>query len=598
MAACGAVVALTVLLVSVAPAGAESMVVQPDGKIVLTGRVEPNFAALGRLNPNGEPDPTFGQDGFVIDRRLPVLKALALQPDGRIVAAGMEGFQLARYLPDGTPDPVFGGGGVAGTVDPEQSAYLIGDDGPQTVLIRPGGEILVGGTREAKVGRWQAPAAIVRLYDSNGAFREVAGEIPPPDHPSLESHLGGLLPGPGASAIGVGSIYESDSPANRGIFLARFLPGSGTAYDPSFGGGRGLVRQAFPTGRYDEIQGRAIARHEDRLLVAGITNRTFLLARFDLEGNLDQGFGNGGFVSPPIEGASGEEGGSRANALSVQQDGRIVLAGATSRWGRWGSGRLHAYECVENCVEPLLTRFTADGQLDPSFGAGGVRRLLTPDGERIEGQAEEVVTLPDGKILVKGKITEGTYEGFVAPFLARLNADGSYDRGFGGDGLVTVSFPCSAGRGVEALRHDGCVPWSHVKLRLGGLARGRPRLSLRVARPSVPWAQIGEVHLQLQKALRPASRFRAKTRVVGLESEASPRFIAPDPVRAKHGRLDFKGLRFARAVEIVFSPGALRLLGNPSRRRALIFRVRVEFVHDNSPRIAAIDDVTFRRHGG
>ena len=69
--------------------------IQPDGKIVLAGEMWPPFAALARVNPDGSLDPSFGQGGFVVDRRLPVLKSIALQPDGRILAGAVEGFRLA-----------------------------------------------------------------------------------------------------------------------------------------------------------------------------------------------------------------------------------------------------------------------------------------------------------------------------------------------------------------------------------------------------------------------------------------------------------------------------------------------------------------------
>jgi hypothetical protein len=83
----------------------DSMVVRPDGKIVLTGETWPNFAALARLEPDGSLDSGFGEGGFVVDRRLPVLTALAAQPDGRIVAVGVGGYQLSRYLSSGRPIP-------------------------------------------------------------------------------------------------------------------------------------------------------------------------------------------------------------------------------------------------------------------------------------------------------------------------------------------------------------------------------------------------------------------------------------------------------------------------------------------------------------
>ena len=81
--------------------------------------------ALARYNPNGALDATFGTGGKVTtdfagdtDRAF----AVALQTDGRIVAAGEtttgyrgEDFALARYNPNGALDATFGEGGQVTT---------------------------------------------------------------------------------------------------------------------------------------------------------------------------------------------------------------------------------------------------------------------------------------------------------------------------------------------------------------------------------------------------------------------------------------------------------------------------------------------------
>ncbi|HXQ88207.1 MAG TPA: delta-60 repeat domain-containing protein, partial [Solirubrobacterales bacterium] len=163
-------------LAPASPASADSMLVQPDGRIVLTGKTWPDFGALARLNPDGSPDAGFGAGGFVVDRRLPPLSALALQPDGRILAGGVGGFQLASYLPNGAPDPGFAGGGVGGTVDASQPIYSDAI-GPAEILVRPGGEIVVAGIQREAGKEWGSPQGLVRRYDGNGAFLETVGHI-------------------------------------------------------------------------------------------------------------------------------------------------------------------------------------------------------------------------------------------------------------------------------------------------------------------------------------------------------------------------------------------------------------------------------------
>lgn len=113
-------------LATFGPAGAmgSDVLVQPDGRIVLLGRM-PGPAGnydlvLIRLMPNGNPDWTFGDGGVRVD--LNGLDdyggAIERMPDGRLVvaasAAGPDGAGPAavlRFLEDGTPDASFGTGG-------------------------------------------------------------------------------------------------------------------------------------------------------------------------------------------------------------------------------------------------------------------------------------------------------------------------------------------------------------------------------------------------------------------------------------------------------------------------------------------------------
>lgn len=96
--------------------------IQNDGKIIATGSGR-NVFALARYNTNGGLNPEFSGDGkvstdFVPNGFFQQASALALQPDGKIIAGGYAGsrledvdFALARYNPDGSLDTGFGDGG-------------------------------------------------------------------------------------------------------------------------------------------------------------------------------------------------------------------------------------------------------------------------------------------------------------------------------------------------------------------------------------------------------------------------------------------------------------------------------------------------------
>jgi uncharacterized delta-60 repeat protein len=109
-----------------------------------------------------------------------------------------------------------------------------------------------------------------------------------------------------------------------------------------------------------------------------------------------------------------------AEAVAVQPDGKIVVAGY--------SVDSHATTMF------ALARYLADGTLDQTFGDGG--KVTSVVGEA--GSAATALALrPDGKIVVGG--TASTLQGGVSTHafaLARYDADGSLDAGFGSNGQV------------------------------------------------------------------------------------------------------------------------------------------------------------------
>lgn len=574
-----AVTAAIVLAMAAPGAGAnEPMLVQPDGGIVLTGQLWPSFAALARLTPDGKLDPSFGTGGFVVDRRLSALTALAQRPDGRIVAAGVGGFRLAQYLPNGEPDPGFAGGGVGGTDVPSESDFSYADYGPNAIVLQPDGEIVVAGTESMGAG---VSRGLVRRYDGDGGLLETTGGVPQLDGRGLfESHLDGLLANPDGSVTGAGWTYDS-SAAEQGdkVLLAKFVPGAGSEYDPNFGGGVGLVRQAVPTTRqYKPTWGQAIVRDGDKLLVAGRAGGTVMLARFDANGILDQSFGQGGFAVPAI--GPGPQPASFSamswgSGVAATGGGSSVVVGGTTEWGKWEQTKNGDF-CSE-CPQPLLARFTAGGQLDPGFGSGGTLRLAKPDGGVFEGEAEAVAALADGKLLIRGTIPNQD-RGGTAPFVARLNADGSYDPSFGDGGMTVLSFPCTEGS-LGQLREQGCYPRALVKARLSGGAK-RPRLTFEVS-PSELWAGLRQVGLDVPPGLRLSKGFKSRVRVVAAgstEGNGTVQLMTPKKGPFKQHLL-FDEFGQAESLQVTLLPGALRRVG-PAKQRRYRLRVSAYFVKD------------------
>jgi uncharacterized delta-60 repeat protein len=135
---------------------AEDVVLQPDGKIVLAGwtsTLETWVSAVARFDPDGSLDAGFGDGGKVFTSlraadEASFGRAVALQPDGKILLAGgvgnLSGFALARYEPDGSLDPAFGVDGKLVTLFKAGNAYRWAE--AYAVAVQPDGKIVAAGT--------------------------------------------------------------------------------------------------------------------------------------------------------------------------------------------------------------------------------------------------------------------------------------------------------------------------------------------------------------------------------------------------------------------------------------------------------------------
>lgn len=233
----------------------------------------------------------------------------------------------------------------------------------------------------------------------------------------------------GASGLGVdavtvapdGDVLLAGSAAlggsgQRAILLARFSPNG--ALDSSFGSG-GIVTFAPPGALVAEPEALAV-QPDGAVLVAGRsaaagTGGNFLLARFLPGGVLDPSFAQGGYATA-FQSASASE----AGAMALEPDGRIVVAGDVS------APREGAF---------ALARYLPDGQLDPSFGAGGLLTRYTVHGDFGSARVRSLALLPGGDFLIAGISGAGPH---LCPqvTLARLQPEGAPDRAFGSKGVA------------------------------------------------------------------------------------------------------------------------------------------------------------------
>src|SRR5262249_9160598 len=99
----------------------------------------------------------------------------------------------------------------------------------------------------------------------------------------------------------------------------------------------------------------------------------------------------------------------------------------------------------------LVYRLNPDGQLDATFGAGGLAQLQLPDFE----VATAVAIQKDGRIVVAGRVGTGAARRFM---VARFLTTGAPDLGFDADGYVIIDLP---GDGEDAndvvIQKDGKI---------------------------------------------------------------------------------------------------------------------------------------------
>ena len=101
---------------------ATQVILQADGKIIAAGHASnQTHFALVRYNDDGSLDSTFGSGGRVSNSTGGPLKGIAIQADGKILAAGTKSvgsykdFVLQRYNDNGSLDLTFNGTGQIST---------------------------------------------------------------------------------------------------------------------------------------------------------------------------------------------------------------------------------------------------------------------------------------------------------------------------------------------------------------------------------------------------------------------------------------------------------------------------------------------------
>jgi len=291
---------------------ARGIAIQDNGYIVVVGVGQDSTFQIVRYTTDGDLDLTFNETGIGQTGPLGVPFSVIEQEDGLLVMVGQDAsgsnFQLARYTVYGLLDTTFGTNGVV--VGPEGFAV--------DSMLQLNGQIVVTGNDSS--GHF-----LVVRYNSDGSVDTSFYIGPYGFSESIKIQFDGKVITAGTNATGNMQVVRYNTNGTLDVTFGS----NGIATGPS-GAATSLVIQ--PNGQY---------------VIGGFdltTNIDMLLVRFNADGSYDTSFGVGGIVVGPAF--------FQANAIALQSDGKIVVAG-------------------EGTSDIRLARYNSNGTLDTSFGTGG-----------------------------------------------------------------------------------------------------------------------------------------------------------------------------------------------------------------------------------
>jgi len=353
------------------------IVVQPDGKIIVAGSGQDWLMA--RYNPDGSLDATFGTGGRVI---TPIFNesdscdSIALQPDGKIVAAGdvyisffASYVAVARFNPDGSLDSTFGSGGKSLTE--HNGTYNVND-----VVVLANGKIFLDAVPGTHIG---VPFAI--LYNSSGSIeRNIFFNATYLSAVASQADGKLLVAGDGWTIWRFNADGSPDAS----------FDGDGKVIVPDTSGVRGILVK--PDGKILSVG------------TATVSTTDVAVVQLNPDGSLDTTFDGDGKVFVDVTG--GADGGAD---LALQADGKIIALGASDS----------TFEVI---------RLRPNGSLDTVFAGDGSAAVTVAN-----FYPAAVAIQPDGKIVATGSSNSS---GFAT---VRFNGGGSPIFDFDGDSKTDIS---------------------------------------------------------------------------------------------------------------------------------------------------------------
>ena len=345
-------------------------------------------------------------------------KAIAIQTDGKIVAAGdsISDFVVVRYLTNGNIDSSFGQNGKVVTHFDFITSSV---SNINSVIVQLDGKIIAGGSCYSSSNPENQNFALAR-YDSNGNLDLTFGVDGKVLTPMKDGAINVLaLQNDGRILAGGRSTQSS---------LLRYLTNG--SLDSSFFSLNGLINPQH----YFLVQDLAIQK-DGKIIVGtiGVDNNNtgdFKIVRLLSNGKYDSTFGLNG-SSPSIDFYGSED---ELYSVSLLTNGDILAGGS-------------AHNVTHGTSEIAIAKYKNNGSVDSSFGLNG--RVATTLGE-VSVISSKVLLQKDGKIIINGDAG--------SPFIiARFDSNGKIDSSFGSNGKAFADFGISSDFHSAALQSDGKI---------------------------------------------------------------------------------------------------------------------------------------------
>ena len=423
---------------------ARSVKIGTDGKIYVGGQSydmagHPRFTIIC-YTTDGLVDPNFngglGYNVITAGETDGILINLAIQPDGKLIAVGHTTIDdnseigMFRLNTNGTVDNNFGTGGNGLVTAGINTAY----DESDCLSIQPDGKIFIGGHNADFTS--STPLHFTAFqFNSNGTPDEDFGS---------NGKISDLIPGYyyNYNALferndgKILALSESNGTSNNRLFLSRFNA-NGTP-DNSFG----------QNGRYEfeYTDGVSQFQPDGKILRMGSIfsengEIDIRLTRYNMDGTIDAGFGNGGTV---ITDLGNNESGFTAAFLP---DGRFIIGGLSRD---------------DNGSDFFFVRYNYNGTIDGSFGNGGFVNIDYVN----EDNVQLIKVEDDGKIVFSGATIEFPPDFSFVHFygyIGRLTSNGMIDVGFGDNGKVITNNTENTYVGDIMIQNDKKIVFTRIE---------------------------------------------------------------------------------------------------------------------------------------